>query len=54
LISAQKTTVLEEHYAGMNGRRPRKLGEVADVRRDQDAILLEGTSEDVDVRGLAA
>jgi hypothetical protein len=49
LISAQKTAVLEEHQPRMNSSDARELGEVVDVRRDEDAILLQSAREEVGV-----
>jgi hypothetical protein len=51
-IGAQKATILEEHETSMDRRGSRELGEVVDVGRDGNAILLKSTGEDIDIRRL--
>jgi hypothetical protein len=50
LIGAQQAAVFEVDQTSMDRSGPRELGEIVDVRRDEDAILLQSTREDVDVR----
>ena len=52
LIGARQATVFEEDQTGMHRRDPRELREVVDVRRDEGAILLQSTREDIDVSRL--
>lgn len=47
LFVAQKATALDEHDAGMNLPSGGELHEVIDVRRDEHAIFLVRTFENV-------